>query len=315
MKGPPSVPSAIADYLKARRQLGFALEKEGRVLDSLARYARQTHHRGPLTTAWVLRWAQQPQPADPLWWARRLAIARQFAQFWVAFDPRTQVPPAGFFGPSHRRPPVHIYRASEITALLGATTTLGPPDGLRGATFGTLFGLLACTGLRLSEALRLRSQDLDPAPHTLRVQAIKSSPARSLPVPPSTSQALHRYDRLCQQKLRASTRPALFLNAQGQPLSRDAADRVFQHLRDHLGWTQPPIPRLYDLRHTFAVGCLVRWNRQPGELNAKILALSAYLGHRHVTDTYWYFTAIPQWLAASGARFEQLVHLTHAARL
>jgi len=309
MKGPLSVPSAIAYYLKTRRQLGFALVNEGWLLRGLARYARQNHHRGPLTTELVLRWAQLPQAAAPLWWARRLAIARQFAQFWVAFDSRTQVPPAGFFGPSHRRPPVHIYTPEEIAALLAATTSLGSAEGLRVATFRTLLGLLACTGLRISEALRLRPQDLDSTAHTLLVPAAKFSPARRLPVHPSTSQALVRYDRLCQQRLRApALRRALFLSPQGRPLSRDYAERVFRQLRDQLGWSQRPRARLHDLRHTFAVGCLVRWNRQPGAVGSKILALSAYLGHRHVTDTYWYFTAIPQLLSVSSARFEQLAH-------
>ena len=118
MKKPLSVPAAIDYYLKSRRQLGFALKQEGWVLSTLARYARKSSHRGPLTAELVLRWAQLPQQADRLWWARRLAIARQFAQFWTAFDHRTQVPPAGVFGPSHRRPPVHIYTQAQVRALL-----------------------------------------------------------------------------------------------------------------------------------------------------------------------------------------------------
>ena len=89
-------------------------------------------------------------------------------------------------------------------------------------------------------------------------------------------------------------------------MTRDNAEEVFCQLRNHLGWSQPPIPRLHDLRHTFAVGALVRWNEQPGGVAQHILALSAYLGHRHVTDTYWYLTAIPQLLARTNERFENL---------
>jgi integrase len=311
MKRPLSVSSAIEYYVRARRQLGFQMEQEARVLATLAAYARQTRHRGPLTSELVVRWAQLPQGAERVWWASRLGVARRFAQYWLAFDPRTQIPPAGFFGPAHRRPPVHIYTPDEIVALLAATTSLGPPGSLRVATFRTLFALLACTGLRISEALRLRPQDLDPIHHTLLIQAAKFSPSRRLPVHASASQALLRYDRLCQEKLVVTAlRPALFLNTRGAPLSRDCAETTFRQLREQLGWRQPPIARLHDLRHTFAVTCLLRWNRRPGAITSNILALSAYLGHRQVSDTYWYLTAIPQLLARSSARFEQLTRPT-----
>jgi integrase len=206
----------------------------------------------------------------------------------------------------HQRRPVHIYTPEEIAALAAATSNLGQT---RAQTFRTFLGLLICTGLRISEALRLRPQDLDLSGNTLLVQAVKSSPARRLPIHASTHRALHQYDRWCQRRLRApALRPALFLNSWGRPLSRDAADDTFEELRDRLGWRQCPRPRLYDLRHSFAVHWLVCWNRRPGTLDANTLALSAYLGHRHVSDTYWYLTAVPELLAASSARFEQLAH-------
>jgi integrase len=301
MKKPRSIPAAIAYYLDHRRQMGFALRSEGAILNTLADYARQTQPRGPLTAALVLAWAPLPTEADPHWWAR------QFAQFWVAFDPRTQVPPPGVFGPVHHRPPVHLYTDPEITQRLAATTTLGPAESLRAATFKTLLGLLACTGLRISEALRLQPPDLDPQAGTLFLQPSKATPARRIPLHASTCQALQDYDRLCFTARGRGSRPAFFLNACGRALTRDTAEEVFRQLRHHWGWIQPPIPRPHDLRHTFAVRWLVRWNQQPGGVAQHILALSAYLGHRHVSDTYWYLTAIPQLLAQRRERFEQLV--------
>jgi integrase len=307
MKKPLSVPAAIEYYLDHRHQMGFELQKEGCLLRTLADYARQTQHRGPLTTELVRQWAQLPTKADPHWWARRLAIARQFAQFWVAFDPRTQVPPAGIFGPVHQRPPVHLYTDQEIAQLLDATATLGPAKSPRVATFKTLLGLLTCTGLRISEALRLKPQDLDLQAGTLFLQPSKASPARRIPVHASTCQALQHYDELYTTPRGSGSRPAFFLNACHQALSRDTAEEVFRQLRNHLGWRQPPIPRLHDLRHSFAIRWLARWNEQPGGVAQHILALSAYLGHRHVSDTYWYLTAIPQLLTQSSERFEHLV--------
>lgn len=310
MKKLLSVAAAIDFYLHQRRQWGFELKQEGWILSTLGQYARQIHHRGPLTSTLVLRWAQLPQQANPLWWARRLAIARQFAQFWVAFDPRTQVAPPGVFGPSHHRPPVHIYTEAEMAALLEAITSLEPPQSLRAATFKTLFGLLACTGLRISEALKLRPEDFDAASRILRIGASKFSPPRQLPLSVSTVAALQTYSQLRQQKLLQASPPAFFLIDHAHALTRDWAEEVFAQLRAQLGWTQPPVPRLHDFRHSLAVKCLVAWNRQPGGVGAKILALSAYLGHRRVTDTYWYLTAIPQLLAASSARFERLATST-----
>ena len=205
---------------------------------------------------------------------------------------------------------MHIYTQAQITALLGATASLGSADGMRVATFKALFGLLACTGLRISEALNLRPQDFDVTGQTLLIQPAKFSPARRLPLQTSASAALNQYDQFCQQTLAQATRPAFFLNGYGRPLTRNCAEAVFAQVRAQLGWTQDPVPRLHDLRHTFAVRCLVGWNRQAGGVDAKILALSTYLGHRRVTDTYWYLSAIPQLLASSAARFEQLANST-----
>ncbi len=308
MKKSRTVPQAIEYYVAHRRQMGFAFEQEGWVLSTLAEYARHTHHRGPLTAELVLDWAQSPAGAASQWWARRLAIARRFAQFWVAFDPRTQIPPAGVFGSYHHRPVVHLYTEPEIAQLLAATAILGPADSLRVATFHTLFGLLACTGLRISEALRLQPHDLDPQGGTLFLQPSKFSPARRIPLHPSTVQALQAYDQRYPARAGSPGRPAFFLSGHGRPLTRDYAEKIFRRLRRHLGWTHGPRPRLHDLRHTFAVGWLVRWNQQPGVVAQQILALCAYLGHRHVTDTYWYLTALPQLLARSGERFEHLAH-------
>ena len=168
--------------------------------------------------------------------------------------------------------------------------------------------MLACTGLRISEALNLRPQDFDATGQTLLIQPAKFSPARRLPLQTSASVVLNQYDQFCQKTLAQATRPAFFLNGYGRPLTRDNAEDVFAQVRARLGWTHDPVPRLHDLRHTFAVRCLVGWNRQAGGVDAKILALSTYLGHRRVTDTYWYLSAIPQLLAGSAARFEQLAH-------
>jgi len=300
-----SFPKAITFYLESRRRLGFALESEGALLENLVEYAQEFHHRGPLTTDLALNWAQVPPPLDPMRRARRLEAVRHFALFWRAFDARTQIPPSGLFGPAYRRVPVHIFTGQEIAALLAAAQQLPPTEGLRPRTFGTLLGLLTCTGLRISEALSLQLEDWEATQAVLTIRQAKFGQSRQVPLAPSAAAALRTYLRARTKAFPQSHARALFLNGEGQPLSYREASGTFATLRDQLRWQQKrPRPRLHDLRHTFTVACLLGWYRQgQEELNAKILSLAVYLGHRNIRHTYWYLTAVPELLALGSARW------------
>ena len=300
-----SLKAAIAFYLESRRALGFVLKSEGALLSNLVEHARQRHHRGPLTNDLALAWAQLPPPANSLRRARRLEAVRHFARFYSAFEPRTQIPPAGLFGPAYRRVPVHIYTPQEIGALLQAARQLPTAQSLRPLTFTTLLGLLACTGLRISEALQLTPADWDPGAAVLTIRQSKFGQSRYVPLTASAATALETYQRARAKAFPACRADALFLNPQGQPLTYRAAGCTFAALRQQLGWqNQRPRPRLHDLRHTFTVACLLRWYRQgQEELNAKILSLAVYLGHRNIRHTYWYLTAVPELLALGSARW------------
>ena len=303
MKRSLSITQALDFYLRSRRPLGFALNIAEGILRSLAQYADQINHKGPLTEELVLQWARLPQRADPTWWARRLVTARRFATFWHAFDPKVQVPPAGVFGTAYRRGHPYIYSANEIASLLGATENLTPSDGLLPPTFRTLLGLMACTGLRISEALKLQTHDFDAAAGTLLIQKSKGGQSRCVPIKPSTVFALEDYQRLRRKHCPRPDSSAFFLVEPGRPLSYKKASQTFARLRTKLGWTQLPLPRLHDLRHTFAVNRLIAWQRQGGdEVSRKILALATYLGHRNIRHTYWYLSAVPELLALVSQR-------------
>jgi integrase/recombinase XerD len=300
-----SLKAAVAFYLESRRRLGFALESEGSLLENLVRHARQLRHCGPLTNHLALSWAQVPPPANSLRRARRLEAVRHFALFWAAFEPRTQIPPAGLFGPAYRRVPVHIYTPQEIAALLRAAQQLPPPESLRPLTFSTLLGLLACTGLRISEALQLDLADWEPAEAVLTIRQAKFGQSRYVPLAPSATSALKTYLQARTKAFPKGNCSALFLNRQGQRLAYWEVGDTFAALREQLNWQhQQPRPRLHDLRHTFAVECLLGWYRQgQEELNAKILSLAVYLGHRNIRHTYWYLSAVPELLALGSARW------------
>ena len=240
---------AVAFYLQSRRRLGFALESEGGLLQNLVAYAHQVNHRGALTTELALNWAQRPPPANPLQRARRLAAVRHFALFWAAFDPRTQVPPAGLFGSAYgHRVPVHIYTPQEITALLAAAAQLPPLKSPR--TFRTLLGLLACTGLRISEALQLCLADWDSTQAVLTIRQTKFGQSRYVPLSPSAQNALNTHLQARAKAFPKGHAAALFLNAQAKPLAYWQAGETFAALRQQLGWQdRQPRPRLHDLRH------------------------------------------------------------------
>jgi integrase len=294
---------AVECYLATRRSFGFALVREGFELHGLVRYAEQVNHTGALTTQLAIQWAQQPQAADRLYWAIRLNIVRRFAQFWRAYDPRTEIPPGDLFGPTCRRRAVHVYTAQERGHLLAAAAELGHLHPLRGRVFCTLLGLLDCTGLRIGEALGLNDQDVDWSAGVLTVRHAKYGHARLIPVQPSTLEALQHYQTLRNKALGPRVAPAFFVTVGGKPLGYSGVSQVFRSLCRRLGWIQPPVPRLHDLRHTFAVRTLVNWYQSGQPIGPKIWTLSTYLGHRHLADTYWYLTAVPELMQLCQQRF------------
>lgn len=302
-----SLEAAVAFYLESRR-LGFALREEGALLENLVAYAQETHHRGPLTTALAVNWAQVPPPHQPHGRAHRLEIVRHFARFWAVFDPRTQIPPPGLLGPAYRRRPVHIYTPEEILLLSEAAQQLPSPPTLYPQTFSTLLGLLACTGLRISEALRLELIDWQPDTAVLTVRRSKFGRSRHVPLSPSATARLNTYLQARAQAWPKTANGALFLDPRGRRLAYWQVNDTFRQLRQQLGWQDQRLrPRLHDLRHTFAVNCLLGWYRQgPAELDAKVFSLAVYLGHRNLRHTYWYLTAVPELLALGTARWAKV---------
>jgi site-specific recombinase XerD len=295
------------EYLTLRRQLGYALVTPGKALLAFARYADSTGHRGPVTIDLAVRWAKLPRNAKPDWWARRLQIVRGFAQHQRLFEPDTEVPPSNLLGPYFRRSTPHIYSDAEICALLRAAKDLGPAGGLRCHSYTTLFGLLISTGLRISEALHLKRDEVDLQSRVLTVALSKFRKSRMLPLHPSTTQALAKYAKRRDRYHPDATTRTFFINERGTPMAYSGVIGTFTDLRCQLGWTknrEGRRPRLHDMRHTMAVRTLLRWCQQGADVDQKILALCTYLGHVEITDTYWYLTAVPELMELTAARFQ-----------
>lgn len=193
MKRSTTMLAKVEHYLEFRRGLGYRLKIEGQQLQPFGRFADASGHRGPLTIELALRWAQSAEGCDRLYWARRLEIVRCFARHLAVTEPGTQVPGRRLLGPAHRRTIPHIYTLSELTALLAAAQRLSPTHGLRPHTYVTLIGLLACTGLRITEALHLAPADVDLVRGVLRIRETKFRKSRLVPLHPTAVAALRAY--------------------------------------------------------------------------------------------------------------------------
>lgn len=225
------------------------------------------------------------------------------------------MPDDSTFGPLPGRVAPHNYRQDEIVALFEAARQLGPSDGLRAATYQTLFGLIASVGLRISEALGLADLDVDLSMGVLTVRQTKFNKSRLVPVHPSAIAPLAAYRALRRQHVRTTPHTPFFVGSRGlrlgEPLGERQVHRMFVQLRQHLGWVDRGghgQPGVHDLRHSFAVRRLMLWHEQGVDLDQRMLALSTYMGHVKISYTYWYLTGAPELMALAGARFERFAN-------
>lgn len=307
------------NYLNERRQLGFGLRSPGYTVLSFARYIDALNTDEPLTVEIMADWARQDlsHTGNPTTWARRLKQLRSFCRYLQQFDPRTEVPDDSIFGRVGQRLAPHIYSEQEIIDLLAAAHKLNSfiPD-LRGATYETLFGLIASTGLRISEALHLLDSDVDLKLGVLTIRRTKFAKSRYIPLHSSTVEALRQYQSLRNRHIDVSDQTRFFVGVRGrrlgQPLSLRQVNRVFIGLRNQLGWINRGAhngPRIHDLRHTFIVRRVLLWQAQGVDVDQQMLALSTYVGHAMITNTYWYLTGIPELMALAANRFEAFAQL------
>lgn len=308
MSAPLSMTARVEAYLRERRHAGFALRVEGEQLARFARFAERYARQQRFTVQLAVAWATASTRPTPLTAARRIEVLRPFARYCQRFDPMTEVPPRSLFGRAHRRLTPHIYTEAEIQALLDACADLHPPGGLRGVTCATIFGLIAATGLRISEATGLQRADVDFERGLLHIRHAKFGKSRWVPLHPSTCDALQDYARRRDHDPRNATHEAFFLFDGARRASSTALQYAFGLLRDRLAWRSRgshPAPRIQDLRHTFVCHRLQRWYTEQRDIDRHILALSTYIGHVNITDTYWYVTATPELLAIAAGRFER----------
>ena len=302
---------AAQDYLRIRRALGFKLVEEGYQLRSFVAYM-DALNADTLTAEHALRWATLPASATPVYRAKRLRAVRGFARYLKTIDPATDLLATDLLPTGGRtRPTPYIYSDDDVVALMAAAGRL--QTRLGAATMRTLIGLLAATGMRVGEAVRLDRDDADLEHRRLVVRNSKFGKSRQLPLHPTTVVALRDYLLVRDRLKPAPSTPALLIGTRGERLTRDYAEWSFRLLRQRAGLRPRPgcgPPRLHDVRHSFAVHTMLDSYRSGGDPAACATALSTYLGHRDPGASYWYLSAAPELLELAAARLEQ--HLTEA---
>lgn len=292
-------------YLRLRRSLGHDLSDAGRLLPSFVKYVESVG-ADFVSTELALAWAQQPaaEPGTTVW-PRRMMAVRGFTRYLTGVDARTEVPPVGLLPMRrHWRPPF-VYGEADVAALMAqCRQSISTP--FRALTYETLIGLLAATGLRVGEALRLDRTDLDQNRGVMQIRRSKFGKSRLVPVHRTVSDALDHYAARRDQLWPKPSSPTFFIANCGRRLIYPTVSQTFRMVRIAAGVgaaTAVP-PRIHDLRHSFAVHCLVRWYRDGADVQSRLQLLSTYLGHRDPRSTYWYLSAAPELLAHAVERLE-----------
>jgi len=298
--------AAAHDYRTVRRQLGCELKQPGRTLEDLVEFMQRAG-MARVTTELALMWATSVQ-AHPHRWRRRLGVVRGFARYLSTIDPATEIPPEDLLPAALPRVAPYLYSPGEIQALMAAARALSPR--LRAATFETVIGLLAVTGLRPGEALGLDRADVDLSDGALHVRAAKQNKHREVPLHDTTTTVLRRYSRLRDRHQPVPSSPAFFVSQHGRRLSAGAFHATFAKLIGQIGLEgagERTRPRAHDIRHSFAVRTLIGWYQAGENVDAKLPLLSTFLGHVDPASTYWYLQASPELLALVRDRLERAV--------
>jgi integrase len=294
-----------------RRGLGYKLRDAGAALIDFVDFLEQ-HNASYITQSLALEWAQQPSNTQPAHWAQRLTFVRGFARYRSATDPRTQIPSQGLlpFQPKRARP--FLYTDDNIRSLLHVALRMEcryERGELRPWVYYCLFGLLSVSGLRLGEACNLELQDVDLKAAVLTIRCAKFGKDRLVPLHRSTCAVLAKY--IAKRRRHWEGRAVssfLFVSSWGNRLDGGEIHRTFYALSRQIGLRGEGDrygPRIHDLRHRFATMTLFQWYSSGEDVERRLPFLSAYLGHVHIKDTFWYLSAWPELMQQAMARLER----------
>jgi len=298
-------------YLTVRRSLGYDLGTAARILRRFIDFA-ESQNAQHVSTDLFLRWQQAYGHANSQTWAARFGIVRLFAQWLHGLDPAHEALPSGLMPYRGRRSRPYIYSEAEVASIVAAAAELPSAYGLRGLTYATLFGLIAVTGLRISEALALDIGDVDLDTGVLTIRRGKRGKTRLAPLDASVTERLLAYI-LERDRLLGFSPQAVFVSEQGSRVGDCSARYNFALVCKQLGLRPPQRygrhgrgPRIHDLRHSFAARTMIGWYRNGQDAAAEMLKLTTYLGHTKPENTYWYIEAVPELLELAASRINSV---------
>lgn len=304
-------------YLAVRRSLGYGLGTAARILCRFIDFA-ENQDANHVSVDLFLRWQKAYGHANPQTWAARFGIVRLFAHWLHGLDPAHEALPCGLMPYRARRPRPYIYNEDEVASIVAAAAELPSTYGLRGLTHATLFGLLAATGLRISEALALDAGDVDLDTGVLTIRRGKLGKARLVPLHASVTQRLRAYVGERDRLLGAAPQPFFVGEQNGGDGPRRVGDCSarynFALVCKQLGLRPPQRygrhgrgPRIHDLRHSFAARTMIGWYRTGQDAAVEMHKLTTYLGHAKPENTYWYIEAVPELLELASGRLSGLL--------
>lgn len=303
MKKYMSIKKQIMMYIKHRERMGYV---DANTQNGLLDFSDYSHKKGQdkfikieIALEWVITSKRNKRSA----FARRLGMLHTFAKYCKAIEPKTEIPPRGLHGSTLHRPTPHIYTKNEINSLMSATKLIDQTKKLDVITLKYMIGLIASTGIRTSEAIKLNENDVDLENGILKINESKAHKSRYLPLHPTAMQALKRYVLLRDGHIKNKLNSSFFINHSGNTISITQIEKDYRLLREKAGLINNP--RIYDFRHTFACNRLLKWYEEDKNIDAMILYLATYLGHSSVLHTYWYLTATPELFSIVSKRFEK----------
>ena len=282
----------VQAYLAVRRAMGFAMKWSGNLLRSFAAFS-EAQSQQYIRPEIAIKWAGLAPSVRTR--ARRLGLVIRLARYLHAEDQHHEVPPPAFGREERPRRTPYIYSREDVQRLVRAASEIGryPNPEYRGLTYSTFFGLLACTGMRLSEAINL--QLLDITADGLVIRNTKFRKSRLIPLHPTAQAVLERY--LPKRRLFAPFDDHLFVSSRKRKLLRHDAYVAFRKSIEKIGLQRHsglPRPTIHALRHTFAVRSLETCPDDRDRITRHMVALSTYLGHSDIKHTYWYLEATPE---------------------
>ena len=297
----------VNDYINLRRQLGFKLIEAERLLNDFVFYM-ESKNTLFITIQLAVAWAKKPKNALQSCWGTRLSVVRKFSYYINTIDSRNEIIPYRLLNYSIQRGNPHIYSDDQISKLLKACLSLKSKQGIRSYSYYTIIGLLAVTGLRVSEVTSIMMNDMDLIHGRITISKSKKQKSRIIPLHKSTLQVLYKY-LLYRNKISVKDKaPYLFISELGTRITSFTVRSTFIKLSHETGLRKPTDsfgPRLHDLRHTFAVKTIIQWYEKKVDVDQNMPILSTYLGHTKVSDTYWYLSLVPELVMFSGKRLEK----------